>query len=108
MLLRGRAEVARQAHNLEAVGSIPTPATNLILSRPFGRLFCCLIFSVLRPAAHPLIMLPFVSCLGGGIRRFDPFLSRNRKQIVSKIYTLKRGLSSLVLRLTSYLCSTPQ
>ena len=26
--LRGRAEVARQAHNLEAVGSIPTPATN--------------------------------------------------------------------------------
>ena len=27
-LLRGRAEVARQAHNLEAVGSIPTPATN--------------------------------------------------------------------------------
>ena len=25
--LRGRAEVARQAHNLEAVGSIPTPAT---------------------------------------------------------------------------------
>ena len=28
MLLRGRAEVARQAHNLEAVGSIPTPATN--------------------------------------------------------------------------------
>ena len=28
LLLRGRAEVARQAHNLEAVGSIPTPATN--------------------------------------------------------------------------------
>ena len=26
--MRGRAEVARQAHNLEAVGSIPTPATN--------------------------------------------------------------------------------
>ena len=26
-ILRGRAEVARQAHNLEAVGSIPTPAT---------------------------------------------------------------------------------
>ncbi len=25
--MRGRAEVARQAHNLEAVGSIPTPAT---------------------------------------------------------------------------------
>lgn len=26
--LRGRAEVARQAHNLEASGSIPLPATN--------------------------------------------------------------------------------
>ena len=28
-MLRGGAEVARQAHNLKAVGSIPTPATNL-------------------------------------------------------------------------------
>ena len=27
---RGRAEVARQAHNLEAVGSNPSPATNSI------------------------------------------------------------------------------
>ena len=26
--LQDRAEVARQAHNLEVVGSIPTPATN--------------------------------------------------------------------------------
>ena len=28
ILLRGRAEVAHQAHNLEVVGSIPAPATN--------------------------------------------------------------------------------
>ena len=27
LILRGRAEVARQAHNLEVVGSNPTPAT---------------------------------------------------------------------------------
>ena len=30
-MLRGGAVVARQAHNLKAVGSIPTPATNLLL-----------------------------------------------------------------------------
>ena len=29
-LLRGGAVVARQAHNLKAVGSIPAPATNEI------------------------------------------------------------------------------
>ena len=29
-LMRGGAVVARQAHNLKAVGSIPTPATNEI------------------------------------------------------------------------------
>ena len=28
--MRGRAEVARKAHNLEVVGSIPTPATKKI------------------------------------------------------------------------------
>ena len=42
LLLRGRAEVARQAHNLEAVGSIPTPATNDFsgLSVTDGLFFC--------------------------------------------------------------------
>ena len=28
-ILRGGAEVARQAHNLEVGGSIPSPATNM-------------------------------------------------------------------------------
>ena len=32
-MLRGGAVVARQAHNLKAVGSIPTPATNYNSSR---------------------------------------------------------------------------
>ena len=51
--LRGRAEVARQAHNLEAVGSIPTPATNDFsgLSVTDG-LFFCLSFAKLLPANH--------------------------------------------------------
>lgn len=31
--LRGGAVVARQAHNLKAVGSIPTPATNDFYAR---------------------------------------------------------------------------
>ena len=30
ILLRDRAEVARQAHNLKVIGSIPIPATNEI------------------------------------------------------------------------------
>lgn len=30
-ILRGGAVVARQAHNLKAEGSIPSPATNLLL-----------------------------------------------------------------------------
>ena len=38
-LSRGRALVARQAHNLEVVGSIPAPATNLRLCRSYDRLF---------------------------------------------------------------------
>ena|GEM_PF-3547727 len=50
---RGRATVARQAHNLKIVGSIPTPAT--IYSRPKAKysripqkLFCtCLSLAVL-------------------------------------------------------------
>ena len=38
--LRGGAVVARQAHNLKAVGSIPAPATNEIAaSQPTG-FFC--------------------------------------------------------------------
>jgi hypothetical protein len=32
--LRGRAEVAYEAHNLVVVGSIPTPATNLRINYP--------------------------------------------------------------------------
>ena len=54
-ILRGRAEVARQAHNLEAVGSIPTPATNDFyrLSVTDGLFFA----SVLR--SYFLLTIPF-------------------------------------------------
>ena len=38
--LRGGAVVARQAHNLKAVGSIPAPATNRIFNRLKRRFFC--------------------------------------------------------------------
>ena len=38
-MLRGGAEVARQAHNLKAVGSIPAPATITISARHFDWLF---------------------------------------------------------------------
>ena len=36
LLLRGRAVVARQAHNLEVVGSIPTPATMALSNNWFS------------------------------------------------------------------------
>ena len=39
-ILRGGAVVARQAHNLKAVGSIPAPATNRIFNRLKRRFFC--------------------------------------------------------------------
>ncbi len=39
-MLRGGAVVARQAHNLKAVGSIPAPATNRIFNRLKRRFFC--------------------------------------------------------------------
>ena len=43
-LLRGGAVVARQAHNLKAVGSIPAPATNEIQELTIRKfLFLCLI-----------------------------------------------------------------
>ena len=35
--MRGGAVVARQAHNLKAVGSIPAPATNFTLMRGKSR-----------------------------------------------------------------------
>ena len=38
--LRGGAVVARQAHNLKAVGSIPAPATNDYYNRLKSRFFC--------------------------------------------------------------------
>ena len=41
--MRGGAVVARQAHNLKAVGSIPAPATNILLIN---------LFSVARCFAH--------------------------------------------------------
>ena len=37
--MRGGAEVARQAHNLKAVGSIPAPATNIYYAGQSDRLF---------------------------------------------------------------------
>ena len=46
--MRGRAEVARQAHNLEAVGSIPAPATNEIQGLVNASPFLLLIFNKLR------------------------------------------------------------
>ena len=36
LLLRGRAVVARQAHNLKVVGSIPTPATMALSNNWFS------------------------------------------------------------------------
>ena len=39
-MMRGGAVVARQAHNLKAVGSIPAPATNRIFNRLKRRFFC--------------------------------------------------------------------
>lgn len=83
--LRGRAEVARQAHNLEAVGSIPTPATNdfLGLSVTDGLFFA----SVLRSCDNLLIHSPyciFVFLFGVIFSVLTPVSNRNRKQIVSK------------------------
>ncbi len=40
--MRGGAVVARQAHNLKAVGSIPAPATNYLFSRPLDGFFLAL------------------------------------------------------------------
>ncbi len=37
--MRGRAEVACQAHNLKVSGSIPLPATNYTFSRPMDGFF---------------------------------------------------------------------
>ena len=37
---RGRVTVARKAHNLEVVGSIPTPATLRLASLAQCKLFC--------------------------------------------------------------------
>jgi hypothetical protein len=49
---------------------------------------------------------------GGVFCCFDPCFKQesqaNRKQIASKIYTLKRGFQAQILRLTTYLCSTMQ
>ena len=39
-MMRGGAVVARQAHNLKAVGSIPAPATNDYYNRLKSRFFC--------------------------------------------------------------------
>ena len=46
--LRGGAVVARQAHNLKAVGSIPAPATNEIQGLVNASPFLLLIFNKLR------------------------------------------------------------
>ena len=70
--MRGRAEVARQAHNLEAVGSIPTPATNDFyrLSVTDG-LFLPHFREVTKiyPASYLVVLFVWV---GGVFCRFDP------------------------------------
>ena len=79
--LRGRAEVARQAHNLEAVGSIPTPATNDFsgLSVTDGLFFA----SVLRSCVVIITaaLQPFLSCFLG---RFSPVFGKMYAKMYAK------------------------
>ena len=81
--MRGRAEVARQAHNLEAVGSIPTPATKDFsgLSVTDGLFFA----SVLRSCVVIITaaLQPFLSCFSG---RFSPVFGGNVRKNVRKTY----------------------
>ena len=84
--MRGRAEVARQAHNLEAVGSIPTPATKDLTGLARRKSFFYLVFEKLYQLlalvflTSPLFPVIVICC------HFTPFPKQNG----SKIYGLEK------------------
>ena len=83
--MRGGAVVARQAHNLKAVGSIPTPATNEISASHSTGFFCAVnvpvyegftkaVNSLSPPKTEKIAQNPLFFSVLRGTRRSTPSL----------------------------------